>query len=316
MSNNHSEEQNEQQNSRTNHDNIFKNLLKNFFKEYLQFTQPTVYDEIDISHTETKSENVSLLQTMKGPGLDHTVDLAMETKLKKTGERIVFHIEAQSSRQLHFPRRMKLYNNLCEEAFDCEVISHAICFNQDQRSIPDMVVSKNQTSSVAHSSFKYVKIDLNNYLVKDYLKVTNPFVIASLGLMDGFKNLTQREKADIKLQGYINLFSNDFEEDKNKIVAACLEKYIELEEVELSFFFKRLKNEDNKRKGLEDWVMNVSKNNAWARMIENKKTKEIIKNIINRYNETDEYVLAETANTTLDIVREAKYELELQNRPQ
>ncbi|GAB6456291.1 hypothetical protein bcgnr5390_11950 [Bacillus luti] len=316
MSNNHSEEPNEQKRSQTNHDNIFKNLLKSFFKEYLLFTQPTVHDEIDFRHTVAKSESVSLLQTMKGFGLDHTVDLAMETKILKTGELVIFHIEAQSYKQDNFPQRMKMYNYLCELAYNCEVISSAICFNQEQRIISDTVVSKNQTSSDAHSSFKYVKIDLNNFLVKDYINETNPFAIACLGLMDGFKHLSQREIANIKLQGYINLFSNNLDENKNKIIAACLEKYISLEEEELTFFFKRLKTEDYNRKGLEDWVMNVSKNNAFARMIQEEEQKKFVKNMIIRFKESDDDILAETANTTLDIVREAKRELELQNPPQ
>ncbi|GAB6423054.1 hypothetical protein bcgnr5372_27350 [Bacillus luti] len=302
-----------------NHDGLFKEMLCCFFKEYIEFTQPHVLEMLDFTHLIPRDTHVSGLEPIKRKGTDFYVDAAFEVN-KRNGEKVIFHIEAQSYYQPEFPERMYEYNALCRIKYGLDVTSQAICFNTNQRNIPDNISYTDFTTGKVSNTSNYVKIDLNSYNINDHRNSDNLFVIATLGLMKGYDKLNPSEKAELKLQSYIKLYNNRLEKRRHSLISSFLEIYMVLDEGAHKSFISRLEEENQRKNGLEEWVMQMAENNEWAKIIISKKgkekEKEFVKNIINRYKEKDDNVLAELANTTLDTVREAKRELESQKPPQ
>ncbi|KAB2477767.1 hypothetical protein [Bacillus cereus] len=316
-----------------NHDGLFKEMLCCFFKEYIEFTQPHVLDMLDFTHVIPRDTHVSGLAPIKKKGVDFYVDAAFEVK-KKNGELVIFHIEAQSYREAEFPKRMYEYNALCRIKYGFDVTSQAICFNADQRSIPNEIIYTDFTTGEVSNKSNYVKIDLNSYDLEIHRNSNNLFAIAILGLMEGYDSLSPSEKAELKLQSYIKLYENRLDKRKHSLIASFLEIYMVLDKEEYNSFTSRLEEQAQRINGLEEWVMQMAKNNEWARIIKNEERKQAkeeaqreaqkdsIKLFIKLVKSsnflpeseleaklTDEYI-AQNSKVDITIVRQAKEELE------
>lgn len=312
-----------------NHDGLFKELICNFFKEYIQFTQGHVTKKLDFTHVTDRNTHVSGLQAYKVKGTDYYVDAVIETK-KTTGETVIFHIEAQSYSQDEFPERMYKYNAMCRIKYECDVVSQAICFNENQMNIPSSIAYKDFTTGKVSTKFNYGKIDLNSYNIKDHRDTDNPFVLAVLGLMEGYKS-KGNDKVKLKLQSYIKLYDMKLSDDKHLIIATFLEMYMGLNKQEYETFINFLKAEEERRDGLERWVMGAAEKNEFVRLtVEKEKIalqKEFVNTAIDMYKEVyggnqrqlhkslSPENLAEKAKTTVDIARQVLQERkDLENR--
>ncbi|GAB6552175.1 Rpn family recombination-promoting nuclease/putative transposase [Bacillus cereus] len=303
-----------------NHDNMFKYLIRYFFQDYLEFTQPEVAETIDFTHVVDRSEYLSPLTNEIRHGLGHVADVVLETKLKDTGEPWVFHIEAQASSQGSFLNRMHIYYALCVDNFQCEVESHAICFNISQINRPNIHKSNNKTKSKFKAYFEYVKIDLDSYDVNDFRHSQNPFVIACLGLMNGVEKMSLVEKVELKVDVYLNLFSLDYNVSDEKaakkedIITLFIETYMSMDNLYAhDMFIEKLFELGVENKKFEVKIMNLM-NNDWyqdgVKKGEEKKNKEWIKLIINEFDMDDEKI-AQYSKTTVEYVQQVRRELEL-----
>ncbi|WP_336771327.1 hypothetical protein [Bacillus bombysepticus] len=262
-----------------NHDGLFKELICNFFKEYIQFTQEHVVDMLDFTHVKDRNNHVSGLQPYKEKGTDYYADAVIETQ-RTNGEKVIFHIEAQSYSQDEFPKRMYEYNAMCRIKYKCDVVSQALCFNENQNNIPSSITYTDFTTGKVSTEFNYGKIDLNSYDITKYEDTDNPFVLAVLGLMKGY-NSKKTDKVELKLKSYIKLFDMKLPDDKHLIIATFLEMYMGLNDEDYHKFIKRLKEEEARRDGLERWVMGAAENNEFVRITVEKKATALQKDFLN-----------------------------------
>ncbi|MCU5096131.1 RpnC/YadD family protein [Bacillus wiedmannii] len=261
-----------------NHDNLFKNLVTKYFEEYIEFAHKELYNELDFSDGYTLlSESVSEIQMFKGDGYDHTVDTAILIKTK-SGEKIIIHIEYQSYKQKKFPKRMRKYHLLVADKYDCEVISHAICFLKDQSALPNELKTHTSTSSKSILHFIYDKIELYSYNINNYMNTNNPFILACMGLMKGI-NTNPEEKfpfANLKFQSYLNLKKLNLDDEQNNLIASFFEVYIPLNTEEQKYFMAQIAKMENET---EEWIMNTAKNNVWSKTMYDEGKKDSIRNI-------------------------------------
>ncbi|MBJ7950126.1 hypothetical protein [Bacillus cereus group sp. N24] len=306
--------------SNRNHDGIFKKLLYLFFEDYIDFTQPSLKDHIDFTKVDALDTHVSQPKMHKKKGTDYYVDAAFRTIFK--GKSVIFHIEAQSYNQTEFPERMFNYFHLCRKTYKCDIFSNAVCFNENQKNIPNYYEYKHIATNEVSCRFDYDKIDLNSYKLADHKDTHNMFALATLGLMDGYNKLDSDEKIELKLQSYIKLFNKKFDDEKKYIISACFEMYMLLNNEELKQFNEKLKEADRTYHELEAWVMEAAKNNDFIRTVyEEGEIKGEVKGMIKLLRKqhannkslllkqlSDEN-LSKLTETNIELVREVKREI-------
>src|SRR5690242_7612021 len=88
------------------HDQLFKKLLREFFVEFLDLFVPAMSRYMDRGHIEFLDKEILTDPT---EGRRHEADLVAKTRFRGQDACFLIHVEAQSTAQTAFPRRMFHY---------------------------------------------------------------------------------------------------------------------------------------------------------------------------------------------------------------
>src|SRR5690625_2956070 len=113
-----------------NHDLLCKKLLELYFEQFLQTFYPELHEKLDFTHQKLLSEEfIADAKT----GQKFIADLVIETKFKKTDEKVILHIEPQSYNQPNFNERMYIYHGQLYAKYQQPIISIALLTHESEQ---------------------------------------------------------------------------------------------------------------------------------------------------------------------------------------
>ena len=98
----------------TDHDRLFKELISTFFLEFLELFFPAVLNYLDRNSITFLDKEIFTDVT---EGDRHESDLIAQVNFRDQPSCFLIHLEAQSSAQIHFNRRMFIYFSRLEEKY-------------------------------------------------------------------------------------------------------------------------------------------------------------------------------------------------------
>ncbi len=211
-----------------NHDRLFKQLISTFFVEFIELFFPQVMTYLD-----TKS--VTLLDkeifTDLTEGDRHESDLIAQVKWKGENSFFLVHIEAQSSSDNKFNRRMFVYFSRLYEKYALRVYPIVIfsydsplkeAINQHQVNFPDFKVLE----------FNYRTVQLNRLNWRDYLNQVNPVASALMSKM----KIELKDRPKVKAECLRLLATLKLNPAKTKLVSGFIDTYLKLNQTETILF--------------------------------------------------------------------------------
>src|SRR5690625_4982236 len=161
-----------------NHDLLCKKLLELYFEPFLQAFYPELHEKLDFTHQKLLSEEfIADAQT----GQKYIADLVIESKLKKTNEKIILHIEPQSYYQPNFNERMYIYHGQLYAKYQQPIISIALLYHKARK---DSNTFKQNTLNLTKFSHSFSSLHLPSKHWRDYVKQENIVSATLMCLME------------------------------------------------------------------------------------------------------------------------------------
>jgi predicted transposase YdaD len=210
------------------HDRLFKELLSTFFMEFLELFLPEIAATLERDSLRfLPQEYFADLTT----GEDKVIDLLVE--VKQAGEDVGFlvHLEAQSSVEPDFPRRMffyfaRLHQKYLQRIYPIVVFS----FAEPQREEP-------HTYRVAFPSrtvleFHFESIQLNRLHWRDYLTQSNPVAAALMAKM----RIAPGDRPKVKAECLRLLATLRLDPARTRLISGFVDTYLKLNQAEEQAF--------------------------------------------------------------------------------
>jgi len=210
------------------HDRLFKELISTFFVEFIELFFPQVITYLD-------GESITFLDkeifTDVTQGEKFETDLIAQVKFQQQESFFLIHVEAQSSSDNSFNRRMFTYFSALHQKFSLPVYPIVI-FSYDsplkeaeseyQVEFPDFKVLQ----------FNYRKIQLNRLNWKDYLNQNNPIASALMSKMQ----IAQKDRPKVKAQCLRLLANLKLDPARMQLISGFVDTYLKLNQLEESEF--------------------------------------------------------------------------------
>jgi len=210
------------------HDRLFKELISTFFVEFIELFFPQVITYLD-------GESITFLDkeifTDVTQGEKFETDLIAQVKFQQQESFFLVHVEAQSSSDNSFNRRMFTYFSALHQKFSLPVYPIVI-FSYDsplkeaeseyQVEFPDFKVLQ----------FNYRKIQLNRLNWKDYLNQNNPIASALMSKMQ----IAQKDRPKVKAQCLRLLANLKLDPARMQLISGFVDTYLKLNQLEESEF--------------------------------------------------------------------------------
>ena len=210
------------------HDRLFKELISTFFVEFIELFFPQVITYLD-------GESITFLDkeifTDVTQGEKFETDLIAQVKFQQQESFFLVHVEAQSSSDNSFNRRMFTYFSALHQKFSLSVYPIVI-FSYDsplkeaeseyQVEFPDFKVLQ----------FNYRKIQLNRLNWKDYLNQNNPIASALMSKMQ----IAQKDRPKVKAQCLRLLANLKLDQARMQLISGFVDTYLKLNQLEESEF--------------------------------------------------------------------------------
>src|SRR5690242_18213136 len=139
------------------HDRLFKELLTNFFFEFIELFLPRVADYLDRDRLEFLDKE---MWTDVTAGQRHEADLVAKVRFRGTDACFRIHIEAQSSAESEFAKRMFRYFARLHEQHNLPIYPIAIfSYDAPQRREPDRFQVTFPDKNVLDFSFEAIQLN-------------------------------------------------------------------------------------------------------------------------------------------------------------
>jgi len=212
-----------------NHDRLFKELIGSFFIEFVDLLLPDLAPYID-RDAEIIPLDKEVFTDITG-GDSHEVDLIMKLKFKGEDVFFLIHVENQSKRQPHFPKRMFNYFSRLSEKFDLPVYPVAVfSYRSPKRAEPDHYQVSFPNKTVMR--FEYTVIQLQRIPWRAFLKHDNPMAAALMSTM----KMDKSERPLVKLECLRLLARLKLDPARSKLIGGFLDSYLKLNANELKQF--------------------------------------------------------------------------------
>src|SRR5690625_933275 len=209
------------------HDLLFKKLLELYFEPFLEAFYPQLYEKLDITHQKLLSEEfIADAQT----GQKFIADLVIESKLKKTNEKIIIHIEPQSYHQSIFNERMYIYHGQLYAKYQQPIISIALLTHDAK---PHTSTFNQNTLNLTRFTHSFSNLHLPSKHWRDYIQQENMVSATLMCLMEHdpkdkvdltFKFMRILEKAKLDehelefLYGFFHTYVKLTKEEEEKLM--------------------------------------------------------------------------------------------------
>jgi len=214
------------------HDRLFKELISTFFVEFIELFFPQVMTYLD-------SESVTFLDkeifTDVTEGEKYETDLIAQVKFQGESSFFLVHVEAQSSADNSFNRRMFLYFSRLHQKFSFPVYPIVIfsynspvkeATSEYQVEFPDFKVLQ----------FNYKTIQLNRLNWRDYLNQYNPVASALMSKM----LIAEKDRPKVKAECLRLLAKLKLNPARMQLISGFVDTYLKLNQLEELEFKKEV----------------------------------------------------------------------------
>ncbi|SDC41176.1 hypothetical protein [Shouchella lonarensis] len=172
------------------HDQLFRQLLDHFFSDFMYAFFPDIEADIDLDSSEPVSTDAWFSGEQKSP---LRPDFVVKTRLKSVDVVILIHVEAQSSYDPHFHRRMSGYYARLVDRYQCPILPIAIFSYRTPEKEPATEVI-HTINGRTYFYFAYENLFLKKLSWRAFMEMENPAAAALMSLM----GYTEEEKVACK----------------------------------------------------------------------------------------------------------------------
>ena len=216
----------------TDHDRLFKELLSTFFIEFLELFLPQVASTIDRESIHFLPQEYFADLTA---GEDKVIDLLVE--VKQSGEEVGFllHVEAQSSVEQNFARRMFLYFARLHQKYLQRIYPIVVfSFDEPQREEPHTYTVEFPNRKVLEFSFESIQLNRLNW--RDYLNQQNPVAAALMAKM----KIAPDDRPTVKAECLRLLATLRLDPARTRLISGFVDTYLRLNAEEKQMFQEEL----------------------------------------------------------------------------
>ncbi len=205
---------------KTDHDRLFKELIKTFFFEFIQLFYPRLAAKLDREAIEFLDKQVFTDVT---EGDKHEADLVARVQLSGEEAYFLFHVEAQSSPEVDFPRRMFTYFARLFQTFGMPVYPIAVLsYDAPRTEAPhEFGVTIDGWRVLA---FEYRSLQLNRMHWREYIQNDNPVALALAAKM----KMDPAERRKVKFECLRLLWTMKLTPARMEMIAGFVNAYLVL----------------------------------------------------------------------------------------
>jgi predicted transposase/invertase (TIGR01784 family) len=201
----------------TDHDRLFKELLSTFFIEFLQLFVPDVAKTIDPASLRFLPQEYFADLTA---GEDKVIDLLAE--VKQSGEEVGFlvHVEAQSTAESNFARRIFFYFSRLHQKY-LQPIYPIVLFSFDEPYRPEPDTYRVHFPRRTVLEFSFESIQLNRLAWRDYLNQPNPVAAALMAKMQ----IAPEDRPKVKAECLRLLVTLQLDPARTRLISQFVDTY-------------------------------------------------------------------------------------------
>ena len=209
------------------HDRLFKELISTFFVEFIQLFFPAVINYLEPNQITFLDKEVFTDVT---EGEKYESDLVAQVQFRGQSSFFLIHLEAQSSSQPEFNRRMFNYFARLHQKFALPVYPIVI-FSYDRPQKEAIRQYKIEFPDLKVLEFNYQVVQLNRLHWRDFINQANPVAAALMAKM----KIAPRDRAKVKAQCLRLLVTLRLDAARMQLISGFVDTYLNLnssEEIE------------------------------------------------------------------------------------
>jgi len=209
------------------HDRLFKELISTFFVEFIQLFFPEIINYLEPNQITFLDKEVFTDVT---EGEKYESDLVAQVQFRGQSSFFLIHLEAQSSSQPEFNRRMFTYFARLHQKFALPVYPIVI-FSYERPQKEAIRQYKIEFPDLKVLEFNYQVVQLNRLNWRDFLNQANPVAAALMAKM----KIAPRDRAKVKAQCLRLLVTLRLDAARMQLISGFVDTYLNLnspEEIE------------------------------------------------------------------------------------
>jgi predicted transposase/invertase (TIGR01784 family) len=209
------------------HDRLFKELIATFFVEFIQLFFPEIINYLEPNQITFLDKEVFTDVT---EGEKYESDLVAQVQFRGQSSFFLIHLEAQSSSQPEFNRRMFTYFARLHQKFALPVYPIVI-FSYDRPQKEAIRQYKIEFPDLKVLEFNYQVVQLNRLNWRDFINQANPVAAALMAKM----KIDARDRAKVKAQCLRLLVTLRLDAARMQLISGFVDTYLNLnssEEIE------------------------------------------------------------------------------------
>ncbi len=209
------------------HDRLFKELIATFFVEFIQLFFPEIINYLEPNQITFLDKEVFTDVT---EGEKYESDLVAQVQFRGQSSFFLIHLEAQSSSQPEFNRRMFTYFARLHQKFALPVYPIVI-FSYDRPQKEAIRQYKIEFPDLKVLEFNYQVVQLNRLNWRDFINQANPVAAALMAKM----KIAPRDRAKVKAQCLRLLVTLRLDAARMQLISGFVDTYLNLnssEEIE------------------------------------------------------------------------------------
>ncbi|MGK7955442.1 MAG: Rpn family recombination-promoting nuclease/putative transposase, partial [Crocosphaera sp.] len=210
------------------HDRLFKELISTFFVEFIELFFPQVITYLDGTSVRFLDKEIFTDVT---EGDRYETDLIAQVKFKNEPSFFLIHIEAQSSSQSNFNRRMFSYFARLHEKFALPIYP-IVVFSYDYPQKEADSQYKVEFPDLEVLNFNYRVVQLNQLNWRDFINQPNPVASALMAKM----KIAAQDRAKVKAQCLRLLVTLKLDPARMQLISGFIDTYLTLNPVEENIF--------------------------------------------------------------------------------
>jgi len=206
------------------HDRLFKELIATFFVEFIQLFFPEIINYLEPNQITFLDKEVFTDVT---EGEKYESDLVAQVQFRGQSSFFLIHLEAQSSSQPEFNRRMFTYFARLHQKFALPVYPMVI-FSYDRPQKEAIRQYKIEFPDLIVLEFNYQVVQLNRLHWRDFLNQANPVAAALMAKM----KIAPRDRAKVKAQCLRLLVTLRLDAARMQLISGFVDTYLNLNSFE------------------------------------------------------------------------------------
>ncbi len=210
------------------HDRLFKELISTFFIEFVDLFLPQV--AIDIDRDSIQFLPLEIFSDVTS-GEKKEIDLLVKVKYRQEDTYFLIHVEAQSSSEKDFAKRIFKYFARLYEKYDLPIYP-VVIFSFDEPRRPEPTNHRVTFPDLNVLDFNFAAIQLNRLSWRDYLTQQNPVAAALMAKM----NIAVEDRPQVKAECLRLLTTLRLDPARMQMISGFVDTYLDLSTAEEQIF--------------------------------------------------------------------------------